>query len=577
MQGCRRRDRVDHATRCRTIHRETLAFVLSFADLNSTHEQAQTAPLARAADGGGRLELLLNARHGADVVASVSHGARCVAGAHGSVCKQALNKQHERSEVGHAVWHEHDAACRRQVCSAACAGAGLGLGHFRLCFECAAAVWEQVTLPGLLLAAPQRTSDGLAVMAYPQPVYAGFGPFGLREAAGQFAWTVPQTNAASSSFLRLLCARASAFLEDNPGVAASLTRSKTGAALLESVSNPTRLVARTLRGTKTIGNLAAGQTVAMCANEMSEIEMTTLTRHYASPLLMMWTRAGGSRLSSSAAHDADNQEVAQVVSHWATPHARPVSDVRYEVFDLASAQARQRRRAAADGRAASAVRPHERTSVRFFPPRVHACMARTSLAANVLGGAAGISVISGRHSRGQRFALAQAQLTQAVRHGRGHRHRDAAIALSFVIFTYLDEGRPMTDPVVAKAYLVLAHVVYEIASELAASRGTVPARHRLKQDRAAVLAQFYHQMIGAGVTFLSTADAAMEETLRQHLPPLVAAAAGRGVGTGAIGQTGMEHPGDIPLAVTAAVGLFARLSLPCPPPLTAALCVLAHR
>ena len=189
--------------------------------------------------------------------------------------------------------------------------------------------------------------------------------------------------------------------------------------------------------------------------------------------------------------------------------------------------------------------------MRLFPPRAHACAARRTLAANTLAGGSGIAVMSGRSGLGPRLvALAQAVLAQATRLGRGHRHRDAAIMMNTVLQLYLGEGRPLTDPMVCKAHLYLAHIAFEIAAENAASPGRSPARHLRIQDRCAVVADYHRQQIGAGASFVAVADAEMAEVLAQRLPALLVVAAARGIGTGAVGQTGVEHVGDTPLAAS---------------------------
>ena len=233
-----------------------------------------------------------------------------------------MNKSHERTTAGHIVWHEHDRACRRQVCSIACLGAGIGLAETRTCLECFAGCWEQVHLPALLAAAV-GAGDGLRAMAYPAPVYHGLGAFGLLPVANAFDWSTPQTVGMLSSFERVLCCRANALLEECPGLVQALARSRIGASMLESIADPTRVNARTLRGTKTVTQLAAGHTLQAAAETLQEIEMSTCSRYYASPMQLTFSRAGGERQTSEVQHEADSQATAQVMRRWASPVARP--------------------------------------------------------------------------------------------------------------------------------------------------------------------------------------------------------------------------------------------------------------
>ena len=380
-----------------------------------------------------------------DVVPSPPHGARSWPGAHGTVIKPP-NKHHQRGEVGHSVAAGHDPACRRMVCCVGCQGVAMGMAQARVCLECVDGLWIQVTLPTLLGAVPAG-GDGMTTMAYPTPVYQGLGANGQLETPDVFQWSIAQGRTVSTAYLRTLCARASAWLEEVPGVVRALRQTVFGPALLEAVTDPTRIEARTLRGTMVNASLGAGNTVPMVAADAQGVDQATIERAYTNPALLAYTRAGaGKETATGQQHDADLQQVAQIVRDWAHPIARPVGDVRHAAFDVATAAARTERDVAAAARAdTTRRRPPERAAVRYFAPTVHVCTARTTLAANTLAGASGVSIASRRDGHGKVLALASATLAHATLLQSASRHRDAAIHLGFVLKVLTDEGKPMTD------------------------------------------------------------------------------------------------------------------------------------
>ena len=119
--------------------------------------------------------------------------------------------------------------------------------------------------------------------------------------------------------------------------------------------------------------------------------------------------------------------------------------------------------------------------------------------------------------------------------------------------TYTDEGRPPTDPVLMTANLRLANIYMQAANEIdAAVTAGAPhaAKQRQRQDRCAVMARYYFQQLPAGGSVRARLDATMLNEVANGLAGLLADAATRHVGTGAFGETGVEHIAESPLATS---------------------------